>query len=207
MADEVTPIVETVPIETPVEPVVADETVTPVVETPAPVEAPIEPTPAPVEAVPEPTLNSAEVESGTTAQTLNPTEVGSGPVGGNEPLSPVAESIAETVKPELQKPTEASPNSAKVESGTVPPSVQVAPRSGMRELLVKAQSVIQFRKRKKLDKVMGLFAKRTSVTNDDVEKLLHVSDATATRYLSILEKEGKIKQTGKTGKGVLYTKI
>jgi predicted HTH transcriptional regulator len=34
-----------------------------------------------------------------------------------------------------------------------------------------------------------------------------VSDATATRYLEILEKENKIKQTGKTGKGVTYTKI
>ena len=45
------------------------------------------------------------------------------------------------------------------------------------------------------------------VTNDEVEKFLHVSDATATRYLSQLEKEGKIKQNGKTGKGVSYSKI
>ena len=44
------------------------------------------------------------------------------------------------------------------------------------------------------------------VGNDEVEKLLHVSDATATRYLSVLEREGKIKQLGKTGKGVVYTK-
>jgi predicted HTH transcriptional regulator len=54
---------------------------------------------------------------------------------------------------------------------------------------------------------MNLFAKQTNITNDEVEKYLHVSDATATRYLSILEKEGKIKQNGKTGKGVLYTKL
>jgi predicted HTH transcriptional regulator len=33
------------------------------------------------------------------------------------------------------------------------------------------------------------------------------SDATATRYLSQLEKEGKIKQSGKTGKGVSYSRI
>ncbi|MDO8553056.1 MAG: hypothetical protein Q7S01_06080 [bacterium] len=38
-------------------------------------------------------------------------------------------------------------------------------------------------------------------------KLLHVSDATATRYLTALEKDGKIKQVGKTGMGVVYTKI
>jgi Fic family protein len=41
----------------------------------------------------------------------------------------------------------------------------------------------------------------------EVEKLLHVSDATATRYLEILEQEGKIKQVGKTGKGVKYQRI
>ena len=45
------------------------------------------------------------------------------------------------------------------------------------------------------------------VTNDEVEKLLHVSDATATRYLSALEKEGRIRQVGKTGHGVVYSKI
>jgi predicted HTH transcriptional regulator len=54
---------------------------------------------------------------------------------------------------------------------------------------------------------MTLFAKQTKITNDEVEKFLHISDATSGRYLSILVKEGKIKQTGKTGKSVFYTKI
>ena len=35
--------------------------------------------------------------------------------------------------------------------------------------------------------------------NDEVEKFLYVSDATATRHLSQFEKKGKIKQNGKTG--------
>ena len=48
---------------------------------------------------------------------------------------------------------------------------------------------------------------KNQITNDEVEKLLHVSDATATRYLSVLEKEGKVKQVGKTGIGVVYEKI
>ncbi|MFA6076473.1 MAG: hypothetical protein WC735_00125 [Candidatus Paceibacterota bacterium] len=76
-----------------------------------------------------------------------------------------------------------------------------------RELLVKARNMIQFRKRKKLDRVMSLFLQRSKITNDEVEKFLHVSDATATRYLSQLEKEGKIKQSGKTGKAVSYSRI
>lgn len=42
------------------------------------------------------------------------------------------------------------------------------------------------------------------MTNNDVEKLLGVSDATATRYLDELESEGKVRQIGKTGSGVYY---
>jgi hypothetical protein len=74
-------------------------------------------------------------------------------------------------------------------------------------ILTKARLMIQLRKQKKLLKIMPLFTKKNSITNDDVEKLLHVSDATATRYLSELEKQGKIKQTGKTGHAVTYSKI
>ena len=80
-------------------------------------------------------------------------------------------------------------------------------RNPIRELLTKARFAIQTRKRIKLDRIMTLFERRTNITNDEVEKFLHVSDATATRYLEILEKENKITQSGKTGKGVSYTKI
>ena len=91
-----------------------------------------------------------------------------------------------------------------------------AGRSG-RDLLVKARATIQQRKQKKLEKILEALdgkgpttpklRRAGNITNDEVEKLLHVSDATATRYLSALEKEGKIKQVGKTGKAVVYTRI
>ena len=42
------------------------------------------------------------------------------------------------------------------------------------------------------------------ITNNDVEKLIGVSDATAERYLNELEQEGKIKQIGLTGQSVHY---
>jgi len=42
------------------------------------------------------------------------------------------------------------------------------------------------------------------ITNNEVEKLLGVSDATATRYLNELEKEGKIQQIGTTDHAVYY---
>jgi len=76
-----------------------------------------------------------------------------------------------------------------------------------KENLEKANLTRQNKKREKIDEILDLFAKQTNLTNDEVEKLLHVSDATATRYLETLEKEGKIKQVGKTGKGVTYEKI
>lgn len=65
----------------------------------------------------------------------------------------------------------------------------------------------QEKKREKVDKILEMFSGQKEISNDEVEKILHVSDATATRYLEILEQEGKIKQVGKTGKGVKYEKV
>jgi hypothetical protein len=76
-----------------------------------------------------------------------------------------------------------------------------------RNLWAKALRAIQFRKRKRIDKILTLFNKKQSITNDDVEKLLHVSDATATRYLKTLVTEGKLRRIGHTGRGVRYEKI
>lgn len=81
----------------------------------------------------------------------------------------------------------------------------VAPtRNIARLLLEKAKATILLRKQKKLLKIMTLFEKKDHITNDEVEKLLHVSDATATRYLSELEKQGRVVQHGKTGHAVSY---
>jgi len=54
------------------------------------------------------------------------------------------------------------------------------------------------------DKIMELFNNEAEISNNDVEKLLGVSDSTATRYLDDLEKEGRIRQIGTTGRGVTY---
>ncbi len=94
-------------------------------------------------------------------------------------------------------------------SEPLPPDSTSSPQAThpARDLLVKARATIQDRKRKKLDKILEALNAKGKITNDEVEKLLHVSDATATRYLSTLEKEGKIQQVGKTGKAVEYTRI
>ncbi|MBU4142612.1 hypothetical protein KJ590_01245, partial [Patescibacteria group bacterium] len=58
-------------------------------------------------------------------------------------------------------------------------------------------------------RIMDFFAGApgNKVVNDDIEKLLGVSDATVTRYLDELEKEGKIRQVGQTGRYVYYEKV
>ena len=84
-------------------------------------------------------------------------------------------------------------------------AVEVSHSSRAREFFARARAAIQFRKRKKLDRIMSLFLKQSKITNDEVEKFLHVSDATATRYLEALEKEGKIKRNFQKGKHVSYS--
>jgi len=146
-------------------------------------------TPSPEEAIPlEPTDLPANPASNRTNEPLvEPvSETRTAQIPVNEPFTPEPE-----VKPEL-----------------IPISQMSQPKISLaRELLVKARNMIQFRKKKKLDRVMTLFLKKSKITNDEVREFLHVSDATAERYLNTLEKEGKIKQTGKTGHAVFYQKV
>ena len=75
--------------------------------------------------------------------------------------------------------------------------------SPIKSLLLKAKEMIQFRKRKKLEKILDLAQTKQKITNNDIEKFLRVSDATATRYLSQLVKEGKLKPISRRG-GAFY---
>ncbi|MBU1557854.1 DUF977 family protein [Patescibacteria group bacterium] len=54
-------------------------------------------------------------------------------------------------------------------------------------------------------KILKFFGSNTKITNNDVEKLCSVSNATAERYLDQLEKDGKLTQHGKIGTDVFYT--
>mgnify|MGYP002147909589 FL=1 len=127
--------------------------------------------------------------------TATPPETGTAQTVVNEPLEKPTEPIFSELEPEQTIPAPT-------------PAELVSQKSNLaRQLIAKAREAIQNRKRKKIDHVMDLFAKRTNITNKEVADFLHVSDATATRYLQVLENENKIKQVGKTGKGVKYEKI
>lgn len=148
----------------------------------------IEPNPEPI---PEPIPEPVQATEPPTAQ-----------IPGNEPLNPQSEPIkSEPISVSNYGEAKAEPENI----NSVP--VILPNKNKVLELLNKAKLAIQSRKRKKLDKVITLFYKNSKITNDEVEKFLHVSDATAERYLNILEKEGKVKQTGKTGHSVFYIKI
>ncbi len=53
-------------------------------------------------------------------------------------------------------------------------------------------------------KILEFLRENEKMANNDIEKLLDVSDATATRYMNELEKEQKVRQIGKTGNAVYY---
>lgn len=59
-------------------------------------------------------------------------------------------------------------------------------------------------KKRNLEAILGILETQTPLTNNHIEQLLGISDATATRYLDELEKQGKVRQVGATGKDVFY---
>ncbi len=59
-------------------------------------------------------------------------------------------------------------------------------------------------KQSRKEKILMMIGEKGSVTNDDIEKALGVSDASATNYLQELEHEGKIEQVGERGRFVSY---
>ncbi|MFH1968380.1 MAG: hypothetical protein ABIJ84_03265 [bacterium] len=65
---------------------------------------------------------------------------------------------------------------------------------------------LQEKKEQMKEKIMELFKGAEKISNKDVTGALDIAAATAVRYLDELEQEGKLKQVGKTGRTVIYTK-
>jgi predicted HTH transcriptional regulator len=143
----------------------------------------------PAQSVSEAETSPNPTETESTSEPLTAHMGRSEPLGESDPPPSVAEASAMT------------PQVANVSAPSQSAQVFVG-----KDILVKARATIQNRKRVKLEKILEHLNAKNHITNDEVEKLLHVSDATATRYLSQLEGEGKIKQIGTTGKAVMYTK-
>ncbi len=177
-------------------------------ETPAPAEQKREETPAvepPVEQIPP------ESPQQPVADDLAPDL--SSPSGASEIEEPSADSRPAPViadkQPQVIEKIEITPQgrtSPVAPLRSAPPRGTTFSRDFIQNLLIKARAKIQERKRKKLDKIMALFVTKQQIANKDVRKLLHARKRTATNYLNILEREQKIIQVGKKGKGVSYIK-
>jgi len=59
-------------------------------------------------------------------------------------------------------------------------------------------------KNERKEKILGFLKTNGKATNNEIEKLLGVSDASVTSYLDELEKEAKVRQIGQAGSGVYY---
>lgn len=172
-------------------------------EAPEPVPAPVDPISAqPTDSTPTDIPPTAP-ESPINAPILIPVEDQNG--GVNEPESDAAE-VAPTVS---QVPTDDQPIFESVQgapvsapAAPVPSAPQPQPPAQQDEvgfihsLLVKAQAKIQSNKQKKLSEIIQLAQKKQTIKNDDVQKLLRVSDATATRYLVKLVEQGYLTRIG-----------
>ena len=158
-----------------------------------------EPTPPPPEAAapalePE-SLSQSETETGKTPPMETAAQV---EVSESVP-EPTPEQQTQPEPVQSSSPARAEPQSSQSQNATT----TIRPHGN----LAAANAKIQATKRKRLDKIMTRLSEKGEITNDEVEKLLRVSDATATRYIQTLEKENRIKQTGKTGVAVFYEKI
>jgi predicted HTH transcriptional regulator len=100
----------------------------------------------------------------------------------------VKESQIETQETPPATPTPQTPPQPEIPISSQPPL--------LRQLWQKALEKIRERKSKRLEKILQLAKEKGEITNDDVEKLLHVSDITATRYLNELVKQGRLKRIG-----------
>lgn len=204
MADEPTQQPPIQPTEPPEEKP-AEETVQP--EQPAPVE-----TPPTNETTPEIPQSQQEPPAETQPPTLQESQAVEQP----KPEEPKPEETkpAEEQKPEEVKPPEEKPIEEPSQPPETPePEIKLIDVEGKIQERLKLEQderrklANEARAKKKEDNLNRIieFSKDKKIfSNDDIRDLLHVSQSTATNYLSELVKSGSIKREGKRG-GAKYS--
>jgi len=181
-----------------------DETTQPtILLEPTPVLA--EPQSAPVIA-PTATQSPTEPTTSELANLEKPLEAP--PEAPEGPTSPSTTVLGQTLESPISVPEPQNPSPAPVQTAVEPPPTPVpAPQPTVviqapnpRSFLAKALEKIQFRKRAKLEKIVRLATEKKSIANDQVQKLLYVSDATASRYLLQLVRDGRLRKVGPDGR-------
>ncbi len=156
-----------------------------------------------------------------TAQSPEPTPVPQESVTNSREKVNADLSAAHDAPTEVPPAAEAAaPESASIETSTAPlpethetpsppqqPVVPVATKPDGREYLPQALAKRREKKTKKLEQILEYAKVHGRITNDEVQKLIIVSDRTAQRYLKELEKTGKLKAVGRSGRYTHYLLI
>ncbi|MDO8657278.1 MAG: hypothetical protein Q7K55_00955, partial [Candidatus Levybacteria bacterium] len=221
MADEPTQQPPTQSTEPPEEKP-AEETVQP--EQPAPVETqtPAEQTtsemPAPTETLPTndtpPEIPQPQPEPPTETQPSTPQEPE--PVEQPKPEEPKPEEVKQTeeqkieeIKPPEEKPIEEPPQppetpEPEIKLVDVEEKIQERLKTEQDERRKLANEARAKKKENNLNKISEFSKDKKTFSNDEIRDLLHVSQSTATNYLSELTRRGSIKRKGKRG-GAKYS--
>ncbi len=139
------------------------------------------------------------LESATNAPTITPVEDQNGAVNQpetsqpNQTQTPLA---SEPIQPISSQPASSAPAPLTPQAPQAQSPAQQDQTGFIRALLAKAQAKIQFNKQKKLDKIILFAQKKKIIANEDIQLLLHVSSATATRYLVKLVQQGRLARVG-----------
>ena len=117
-----------------------------------------------------------------------------------QPPAPIPVEVVPTPPPEIISPSVSPPYSKGEPARTTDVIQSGGAEENMVSQRIKARAIKSQKIVKKLEAIMIYAKTHPKITNDDIEKLLHVSDATATRYLVRLVKEGKLTRSGKPKK-------
>ena len=157
---------------------------------PSPVPEPAQVDPEPVSVPPDPMPESP-------APDMDQTETPVVEVTTVSTQAPESAPVSLNEKSPLQNQPTSSAPTPQTSVAPQPQSLTQQDQVGfIRALLAKANAKLHSNRQKKLDNLMQLAQKKHTITNDDVQKLLRVSDATATRYLVKLVQQGRLARAG-----------
>lgn len=179
------------------------ESAPPEIEIPAPAEAPQQPAAEPVVESPAPTVPN---EPNTSLEVATPLDVPAEPTPSieaepipathNDAVSPQGENQPES----SQSSSPSSPTQSTTPPPPPPPQTPVSnppPETSIASRRMAALEKRRANKAERLEKIVALARERGKITNNDVQILLGVSDATASRYLRELAVHGRLTRVGK----------
>jgi hypothetical protein len=190
-------------------------------EVPGPVSTPVEPdsvqtagsdtanTPPTAPESPTNAPDNVPVEDQNSPINQPESEVPEGPIyTPNEPEAPVddqptSEPTSAIDEPPISEPVQSIPVQVPPPASAQPPQAPIPiaqSNSGestqFRNIQARGRTKIQTNREEKLDKLIQFAQKKQIIDNEEIQMFLHISSATATRYLESLVKQGRLIREG-----------